>query len=345
MKHISGFPPSPLERVGVRLLLVLLCSCSHRDLTFEIDEGLPFRLEMDWSGLQPGVEKPIYIKALFFPAEGGAAVERFVSPDGGEVRVPAGEYRVIIYNWRTNATTQTVQFRGDTYDTFEAYVAPRNVTMTTRAGRTLPLLPRPDAQLYCWNSGVGTVVISETSPTVRTRGMGASTRDVESNMLPVSMTSMVRTYVVAVSVKNYEYLEGISALTIDAYGNTPLGGGTLAGSRYAVETKVEPGEEVDGVRMYYCRITTFGLFDDAAKSLVLDVSNSEGSSQRVEIDISDAVGRVDMGAPSTDPPPVVIPPENPIVVPVPETPPGGTGGGFHPPALGDWEEEDKDIFL
>lgn len=344
MTNVNGFPPSPWERVGVRLLFLLLlgllCGCERRDLTYDSQEGVPFRIALDWSNLTPGIDKPQYIKALFFPIEGGQAIERFISSEGDQVNVPVGEYRVIIYNWRTNTATQTVQFRGDTYDSFEAYVAPRNVTMTTRGGQTLSLLPRPDIQLYGWNTGGETVIVSATSPAVRTRSS-------EGDILTAVMHSIVRSYVVAVHVANDQYLGGMSALAIDAYGSAPLGGGSPKSERYALETKVERGKEVaGGTRIYYCRVTTFGLFDDSPKNLVLDVTNTEGEARRVEVDITEAVGKIDMGGTSTADPPVVVPPGDPVVVPpVDSSNQGGIGGGFSPPALDDWDEESKDIFI
>lgn len=321
------------------LSLLLLESCERRELTVDSQEGVPFRITLDWSNLALGVEKPQYIKVLFFPVGGGAVVERFVSPDGEEVRVPPDEYQVIVYNWRTNAQTQTVQFRGDTYDNFEAYVTPRNITMTTRGGRTLPLLPRPDMQLYGWNTGDETVTISTTSPAVRTRAS-------EGDVLTATMRPLVHSYVVAVHVANDQYLGGMSALAIDAYGSAPLGGGSFGNGRYAVEAIVERGKEVTGgTRIYNCRVTTFGFFDDSPKNLVLDVTNTEGEARRVEVDITEAVGKIDMGGASIDPP-VVVPPNDPVVVPPVESPgQGGTSGGFLPPVLDDWDEENKDIIM
>lgn len=323
----------------VLLCVVLLCGCENRPLTYGQQTGIPFRLSLDWSALEEGEETPRYLKALFFPVDGGEAVERFVDPDGGEIYVPRGEYRVIVYNWRTNSETQTVQFRGDTYDTFEAYVTPRNGTTANRGEETLPVLPPPDKQLYGWNTGDATVIISETSPTVRTRsGSG--------DALEAAMSPLVHNYVVAVSVANAQYLDGILAVATDAYGSSLLGGGSNpGGARYAMQTHIERGGMVNGVQTYYCRVTTFGFFEDSKKTLVLDLANTSGETQREEVDITESVGRVDMGEAPADEPQVAVPPEVPIVVPVPDTPPGGSSGGFAPPGLSEWDEIHKDIFM
>lgn len=321
------------------LSVVLLCGCENRPLTYEQQTGVPFYLSLDWSAVDEGKEVPRYIKALFFPVEGGEAVERFVAPEGGEVYVPPGEYRVIVYNWRTNSETQTVQFRGDTYDTFEAYVAPRSGATANRGEETLPVLPSPDKQLYGWNTSDATVVISETSPTVRTR-------TVSGDALEAEMSRLVHSYVVAVNVANAQYLDGILAVTTDVYSCSRLGGGANPDvKRYATETRIERGGTVNGAQTYYCRVTTFGFFEDSKKRLVLDLVNTSGDTQREEVDITESVVKVDMEQVPADEPQVVVPPETPIVVPVPDTPSGGSSGGFALPGLSEWEEIHKDIFM
>lgn len=320
------------------LIVLLFHGCDNRALTYEQKTSIPFSITLDWSTLADDEEKPQYLKALFFPVKGGAAVERFISPEGGEVQVPSGEYRIIIYNWRTNAATQTVQFRGDTYDTFEAYVAPRSTSESASSRVDLLMLPAPDEQLYGWNTGQETVIISNTAPAVRTR---ASQGDV----LTTPMSPIVHSYVVAVNVANAQYLNGVLAVATDSYGSSLLGGGQSNSERYATETKVERTGIINGIEVCYCRVTTFGFFEDSGKTLVLNLDNVSGEVQQEKVDISEAVGKVDMGTVSADEPQITVPPETPIVVPVPDMPPPSNGGGFDPPGLSDWEEEHKDIFM
>lgn len=316
---------------------LFLCGCERRELMYEPQEGVPFRLTPDWSCLEEGEEAPQYMKALFFPVDGGAVVERFIPSDGSDIYVPEGEYQVILYNWRTNESTQTVQFRGDTYDTFEAYVSPRNPVMTTRPD--LSRLPHPDRQLYGWNTGGDTLVVAGSSPVVRTRAASG-------DALTAPMRSLVRSYLVAVDVTHAEYLEGISGVVTDVYSSIPLGGGSYGEGRYAMEAPVQRASTTDGVTRYYCRVTTFGFFDDSAKTLDLTVTNTSGDTQRVSLDITDAVGRVDLGQAQGDSPQVVAPPGGkPVDVPAPQETPSGPGGGFAPPALSEWEQEYGDIYL
>lgn len=334
------------EGVAQWLFLTLACllsltGCQSRDLYYEAEEGVPFRVTPEWSLLGVGEEKPNYIKAMFFPVGGGAPVERFVPTEGGEVNVPTGEYRVIIYNWRTNYQTQTVQFRGDTYDTFEAYVSPRNPALSNRSeetGETLSRAPAPDLQLYAWNTGGSTVTISKSAPTVRTRG-------VESDALTVTMQPMVRTYLVAVNVENAQYLGGITAAATAAYSSLFLGTGRLAGEPCAVETRVEKSGESGALTAYHCRVATFGLLDDGGETLLLDLARTDGTVVHREVGITREVANVDLGAVGKDTPQVVIPPESPIEITRPQGGGTGSGGGFAPPQLGEWEEEDREIMM
>lgn len=317
------------------ICIFLFSSCERRELTYGKQENTPFRMVLDWSALQDGEEKPQYIKALFFPVNGGTCIERYLSPDDGEISVPDGEYRIIVYNWRTNATVQTIQFRGDTYSNFEAYVAPRSTTLRSRNEPELPIIPQPDEQLYAWNTGDETVIVSNTAPVLRTRTL-------QGNELNVSMSKKVRIYTLSIHIKNTQYISNMHAAVRDAYGAVPLGDGTDRDERrYGIETTMQQGESESGVTTYHCRINSFELFDDKEQKLVVNITNTNDEVQQKETVITDAIQKADKGEVAPGEPQVVIPPESPIVV----KPGASAGGGFTPPTVGDWEEKNEEIPL
>lgn len=323
-----------LHVLGLLFCLLVPAGCERRPLTYDTEEGVPFRIELDWNALN-GAEQPLYVKALFFPVDGGRAIERYVDPAGQEVNVPPGTYNIIVYTWRTNAAAQTVQFRGDTYDTFEAYTQEKQQRLPLQRSETsLAVVPQPDA-LYAWNSTDEPVEVSYTK--------GLTTRQAKSaHSLTAAMQSMVREYQFEINVRNAEEINTLYAVLTHVYGSQPLGGGTASEQTYGLlaqeVVRVSGNEEVV---TYRCRVKAFGFYPQE-KSFIINITNQSGSGQQEVIDITQPIDDRDNGlVPPTDPI-VVAPQEDPIVV---ERSPVGGGGGFVPPTLDDWNKKDEDITL
>lgn len=320
------------------LSLLLLCGCQRRDLTYDYEEGVPFRVELNWSNLKTGEEQPQYVKALFFPAGGGKAVERYIKTEGQEVQVPAGAYNIIIYTWRTNAVAQTVQFRGNSYDTFEAYTEEKDLRLPLqRSGNSIPVVPQPDA-LYAWNSTNDPVEISYTKGLTTKSQSVSKSKSASPHTLIAVMQSMVREYQFEINVRNAEELNSLYAVLTEVYGSQPLGNGTKSDQRYGLlAQEVVPVGESGEITTYRCSVKAFG-FHDTDKSFIINITNTSGGGQQETIDITGAIDNQDNGTTSPGEPIVVAPKEKPIEVERSEV-----GGGFVPPTLGDWEQKNEDI--
>lgn len=315
--------------------ILLLSGCQRRDLTYDYEEGIPFRLELDWSNLESGEEQPRYVKALFYPVDGGKAVERYVNPEGQEVKIPTGQYNIIIYTWRTNAEAQTVQFRGDAYDTFEAYTEEKYQRLPLqRSGASIPVVPQPDA-LYAWNSSMEPVEISYSN------GVTRKSRNGSSHTLTAVMHPMVRHYEFEVNVSNAEDINTMYAVLTEVYGSQPLGNGERNDNRYGLlAQEVIKVSETEGITTFRCRITAFG-FHDTNKKFILNITNTAGDGQQEVIDITKPVNDRDNGITPPNEPIIAAPKEDPIVVEKSEL----GGGGFVPPTLDDWDKKDENIDL
>lgn len=330
-------PPKYTSYTVLRTLILLLCvqiffGCERRPLTYDYQEGVPFRLELDWSALG-GAEQPFYVKALFFPVSGGKVVERYVKPEGEEIKVPPGKYNIIVYTWRTNAAAQTVQFRGETYDTFEAYTEEKYQRLPLqRAATDIPVVPQPDA-LYAWNS--------RSEPVEITYSKGVQGKSAQPNTLTAVMQSMVREYEFEVNVRNAEEIHSMYAVLTHVYGSKPLGGGTENKQQYGLlAQEVILVSKTEDISTYRCHVTAFS-FHATDKSFIVNITNKTGGGQQEEINITESIDDRDNGVIPPTEPIVIAPKEDPIVVERKEV----GGGGFVPPTLDDWNKKDENIEL
>ena len=96
--------------------LLMLTGCSRRDI---LDDYPVSRVEisLDWAGVTD--ELPEGVRIIFYPKDGeGRKVDRYLSVQGGEMKVPPGRYSVVAYNYNT----EVVRIRGEeSYETIEAY--------------------------------------------------------------------------------------------------------------------------------------------------------------------------------------------------------------------------------
>ena len=122
---------------------ILLVSCERRDLTYyEVSE---ITLTADWndSGLDDKEQK-YGATAVFYPRNGGEP-KIFMMGDrsGDAVRLPMGVYDIIVFN-RSFNDFSNIAFRGNSYETLEAYArkVETRVDKKTRV-ETRTIIPHP----------------------------------------------------------------------------------------------------------------------------------------------------------------------------------------------------------
>ncbi|WP_455592117.1 DUF5119 domain-containing protein [Bacteroides sp.] len=123
MKYIGDFPPSPWERVGVRLLLFTLLSlsaCDRRELTYYSE--VEITITVDWSRAGLEEESSYGATAIFYPQD-GSEPKTVLMGDRRQAtaRLPEGRYNVVLFN-RSFEDFAGIAFRGqEGYATLEAY--------------------------------------------------------------------------------------------------------------------------------------------------------------------------------------------------------------------------------
>ena len=96
--------------------LLMLTGCSRRDVLDDYPVS-GVEISLDWAGVTD--ELPEGVRIIFYPKDGeGRKVDRYLSVQGGEMKVPPGRYSVVAYNYNT----EVVRIRGEeSYETIEAY--------------------------------------------------------------------------------------------------------------------------------------------------------------------------------------------------------------------------------
>lgn len=97
-------------------LLLVLAGCSRRDVLDDYPVS-GVEVKLNWNGVTDKL--PEGVRIIFYPKNAeGRKIEKYLSVNGGEVKVPPGRYAVVIYNF----DTETVRIRGEeAYETIEAY--------------------------------------------------------------------------------------------------------------------------------------------------------------------------------------------------------------------------------
>lgn len=83
----------------VPLWAILLSACEHKELCFEHPHFSTVRVTFGWDGIA-GYDRPEGMRVVFFPKHGGEKwMFDFPGGNGGTVRLPEGDYRVISFNY------------------------------------------------------------------------------------------------------------------------------------------------------------------------------------------------------------------------------------------------------
>ncbi len=100
-------------------LSVLLVGCEFRDILDDYPVS-GVQIKLNWKGVTD--QLPEGMRVIFYPkSEEGGKVEGWLAAEGGEVKVPPGDYDIVIYNYNT----ECVLIRGEkSFETIEAYTGP-----------------------------------------------------------------------------------------------------------------------------------------------------------------------------------------------------------------------------
>lgn len=317
--------------VAILSLCLLILSCQRRELDYTYNNSIDVLVMPDWSSLPTGAELPQYLKACFYPTDGGKVIERYVEPQGETVKVPIGEYNVVVYTWRINGNAQSVQFRGtDKFETIEAYTA--ELSSSANRATSYPIILQPDSYLYSWSSAG--LPIHVTKSGMQENPVSKGDKATRVIVVTAPMVNRVIQYKVNLKIENHTSVASIEAHIKGTSGWYRLSGGDLSNTAYA--TNIEPyiSEVVSDGAIANFSFFTFGFSPEMLASGDISIRivtvNGDGKEQTYEIDMREDILAIDSGdkgeVTPDEKPPIVVEPTKPV------------DGGFKPPEVGDWDD-------
>lgn len=111
----------------IALFALLFASCNHKELCFHHDHRVTIRVKFDWQ-LEPDAHGDVRsMCVIFYPVDEGKTPVRFDfnNPEGGEVYLEPGEYKVITRN--TDSDDVDLIKGLDDFETYEVYTRECNI--------------------------------------------------------------------------------------------------------------------------------------------------------------------------------------------------------------------------
>lgn len=120
----------------VLLLSALLTACNHKDLDFTLVDETVARVTFDWTLAQDAAPDGMML-SVFSPTSQPVTLH-FPERDGGELKLPAGNYQLVAHN----DNTDFVQHRGSTWQDYELYALPTTLTAFAQMFASTRNVPR-----------------------------------------------------------------------------------------------------------------------------------------------------------------------------------------------------------
>lgn len=314
---------------GVRCIFLMLLSgllpvlegCGFRDMLDDYPVS-GVQIKLNWKGVTDKL--PETMRVIFYPKDAqGRKVESYLSAEGGEVKVPPGNYAVVVYNFNT----ESVQIRGDeSYETIEAFT-----------GHCTGLDVEED---MVWSPDPLYVVALDDIE------IGQSDAALQLEWRP---EAIVNHYSFDIKVEGWDRISSIVCHVNGLNGNHFIGKHTcrLSEAPICVDTKRE-----DGLLWGY--FSSFVLLRDTKTRadnpmlLTLKIVKRDKTVQQVKVDITEVIETAPPSGGGEEEPDVEVPdPEIHIEVPVPEDkvvvddlePGTDEGGGGIGGDVDDWDDE------
>lgn len=295
-------------------VLSVCFSCERKDLYYPPQSKL--RLITHWE--EDIQERPYYNKAIFYPTNGEKEYQYYIDKDTMLLSIPVGEYHMIFYNWRTNASAQTVQFRNHLkYTDMTSFTG----ALMNKAGyfEKYNLFLNPD-MLYSW-----TTEEHEASKVVTF----SSKNDLIST-LHTYPKRVSHEYNFHVEVIGLEYVRAVSAA---ALGFAPE---LTMYNKQASDTDAGHNLEIKLTETgFQCHFGAYNHYKPNDQRLLFAIKLPDGSIREYPRDLNE---ELDKKGTIEHVEKIVIEFDGPVTSPSP-----GGNGGFAPPEIGDWEGIEEDI--
>jgi hypothetical protein len=293
--------------------ILFITSCERKELFYP--PKIKLKVNVHWSDKLE--DKPLHNKIIFYPTDGNGVLQKFYLDSDSEILpVIPGKYNVILYNWRTNASAQTVQFKNE-----DSYMAMKSFTgkLTNRSGHfnDFNIHLSPD-MLLSWS----TEYLLPTKSVVYNS-------EPDFIVLDTYPKEVTKVYKFHVEVVGLEYVRAVSAITsgfspeLEMYDQK--GDEMSAGHKLEIQT-TQSG--------FQCQFSAYNHWQENDQKLHFFIKLPDGS---IQVESRDVNAELDEKGDIKTIEKIILKYDGPIDPEPPE------GGDFNPPEIGDWVDNQEDV--
>lgn len=336
-----------LTHTGITLLLLALPSftscrrCPQEIRNIELNIHLNIHLNVITNGQPERLPEPEMVRVMFFdPETYDLYTEAYLPAGGGRVSLPPGRYKLLAYNFDTEA----ILLRNDrNFLSIEAYTnevssALKNSMLNSlQNGQTAT---RGNTSEDAWNQALQDM--AEKPVVYEPDHLFVSRQDIEivdlgeMQVIDAEAETIIETWKISVNVENREYISSARAMLTGMIGSSFIGRPKEEGKSDTDVTLIFdmiPGTDEEGNDVLTGRFHTFGKNPASDNRIWLSIliKNTGGQTVEWHQDISDTFLLPDAEEEQ------ILHVDDDIEVPQPET--GSNGGGGFQPGVYDWEQE------
>lgn len=262
-------------------------------------------VNIDW-GTETDI--PEHIKLLLFRMDDGLLISTYIDPRNDIIQIPYGEYRVLMYNWRSNDDEQCIRFENEKdYYSCRAYTDFKSNSMFNE-----DILVQPDI-LYSWSTKDETILINEES---------SMTRAGTANTINIVPAPAVSHHTFSIFSTGLQYVKNAEATITGVSRYKLIYNQETTGTPHTISVNLTP--KTDNIE---CSISTFGFVPGETNLLTLKFRLTDNTNFEVSYDLTKDIA---MGRITDITTPIIIP-----KVAGEET--------FIDPDIGEWEDTSDEI--
>lgn len=243
-------------------LMVTLSGCSFREMLDDYPVS-GVQINFDWEGVTEKL--PETMRVMFYPKDAeGRKVDGYLPAAGGEMKVPPGNYAVVVYNFNT----ESVQIRGEeSYETIEAFTGPY-----TGLDAVIDMVWWPDP-LYV--VALDDVEIAKSD---------------EALQMELKPTAVVKSYTFDIKVEGLERVSSVLCYVSNLNGSCFLGKHTCEVSKVPIHVDIERGDGV--LRGHFASFVWPVSAETRVKMqmiLTVKLVKRDNTVQEVEVDVTEVL--------------------------------------------------------
>lgn len=288
------------------LLSSILISCIRDDKCYPYREEVKLPIYIDWEGT---TNIPEYLKFIYFSTDSDWVFTRYPEHTNKDtLEIPYGNYRVLLYNWRSNGDIQYIKFEQE--NSFEN----SKVRTDFKKSRLFSeeILFQPDS-FFTWSSGEEIIPVFNNEGETTTRSNQA---------LIIKPIQMVNFYDFFIPATGVQYVKKAEAVLSGVARYKLLHNQQTTGDPYLMSVDMHP--QTDGIRFVF---SAFGFIKNVPNILTIRLVLLDDTSLDFSYDLTQEI----LSGKITGPFDII------------NIPYAKGDNSFGDPNIGDWQEVSENI--